>query len=369
MRHGPLIHGQRTLLRPVTPADLPFLQGLWNDGAVMGPVGFPAGLNMTEEKMARWWQKCQSWTATHLLIETPAGTPLGESGWGFMDTPGMLELKLARDYWGQGYAADALGALLDYLFRHTAIEGAVVTPHRQNAAARRLYRHFNFQPGSPPAGPADEDYEVWTLSRSHPPRRPDTLLFDWGGVLMRTEDDGGRRRWEAKLELPAGGVDRAVFQSDAWRQAQLGGCTVEACWEAIGASLRLGPAELARFRHDFWAGDRLNRPLIRGIERWKAAGYRVAILSNYSLELEALLAEQGVRALFDPVVVSAREGIMKPSSQLFWRALDRIGASPADALFVDDFPENVAGARNVGLHAVHFQETHQALEEIEEVLR
>jgi FMN phosphatase YigB (HAD superfamily)/RimJ/RimL family protein N-acetyltransferase len=369
MSHGPLIHGQRTLLRPVTPADLPFLQALWNDGAVMQHVGFPAGLDMTEEKMARWWEKCQSWTATHLLIETPAGTPLGESGWGFMDTPGMLELKLAPSHWGQGYAADALGALLDYLFRHTTIEGAVVTPHRQNAAARRLYRGSGFQPDSPSSDSEDEDYERWTLPRPHPPRQPGTLIFDWGGVLMRTEDDGGRRRWEAKLGLPAGGADRAVFQSDAWRRAQLGQCSVDECWEAIGASLGLGPADLARFRHDFWAGDRLNRPLLRRIGEWKAAGYRVALLSNYSLELEALLDEQGVRGLFDPAVISAQEGVMKPGSHLFWRALNRMGASPADALLVDDFYENVTGARNVGLHAVHFRDTHQTVAEIEEVLR
>ncbi len=368
MSHGPLIHGQRTRLRAVTPADLPFLGALWNDGAVMQHVGFPGGLGMTEEKTARWWEGCQSWTATHLLIETPAGTPLGETGWGFMDTPGLLELKLARAHWGQGYAADALGALLGYLFGHTAIEQAVVTPHRRNAAARRLYRRFNFQPAPQPAD-ADDDYERWTLTRPHPPRQADTLIFDWGGVLMRTEDDGGRRRWESELGLPAGGADRAVFQSDAWRRAQLGGCSVEECWEAIGASLGLGGADLARFRHDFWAGDRLNMPLVRQIEGWNAAGYRVALLSNYSLELDALLREQGVRGLFHPVVISAQEGVMKPGSHLFWRALDRIGASPAEALLVDDFYENIAGARHVGLHAVHFRDTRQTLREIEEVLR
>ena len=369
MSHGPLVHGQRTLLRPVTPADLPFLQALWNDGEVMQHVGFPAGLDMTEDKMARWWERCQGWTATHLLIETPAGRPLGESGWGFMDTPGMLELKLARAHRGQGYGADALDALLDYLFDHTTVEQAVVTPHRKNAAAGRLYRRFNFRLISPEAAPADEDYEVWALSRPHPPRKPDTLVFDWGGVLMRTEDDSGRRGWEAELGLPAGGADRAVFQSDAWREAQLGRCSVDECWKAIGASLGLGRAELARFRHDFWVGDRLNRPLVRRIERWRAAGYRVALLSNYSLELEALLDEQGVRELFDPVVISAQEGIIKPGSHLFWRALNRIGVTPAEALLVDDFYENVSGARNVGLHAVHFRDTGQALGEIEEVLQ
>lgn len=333
----------------------------------MEHVGFPAGLGMTADKMDRWWERCQTWTATHLLVETLDGTPLGETGWGFMDTPGMLELKLARAYWGKRYATDVLAALLDYLFRSTTVRQAVATPRRQNTAAVRLYRRFGFQPNSP-AADLDDGYEWLTLARSEPPRKPSVLVFDWGGLLMRTEDDRGRRSWEARLGLPAGGADRAVFGSDAWRRAQLGRSSVEACWEAIGGALGLGSAELAEFRRDFWIGDRLNRPLVQHICQWQAAGYRAAVLSNYSLELEDLLVEQGVDGLFDPVVISAQEGLMKPGAHLFWITLNRLGVSPTDALFVDDFAENVAGAAMVGLHTVHFQGNRQVVEEIEEVL-
>jgi len=367
MSYGPIIHGRRTLLRPVSPADFPFLQALWNDGAVMQHVGFPAGLNMTEEKMARWWERCQTWTATHLIVENFDGSPLGETGWGFMDTPGMLELKLARAHWGQGYATDALAVLLDYLFGRTAVDQAVVTPHCQNTAAVRLYRCLGFRPTSAPDD-LEDGYQYWTLPRPEPPPKPRVLVFDWGGVLMRTQDDRGRRMWESRLGLPAGGADRAVFGSDAWRRAQLGQSSVEACWEATGDALGLGPADLAEFRHDFWIGDRLNRPLIQHIRQWQAAGYQVALLSNYSLELEALLNEHGVDGLFNPVVISAQEGVLKPGAHLFWIALNRLGASPADVLFVDDFAENVAGAANVGLHAIHFRANRQAVAEIEEVL-
>jgi len=365
---GPTIFGARVTLRPVTPADLPFLQSLWNDGQVMQYVGAPAGLGMTGEKMAQWWDKCQSWTATHLIVETLNGVPIGESGWGFVDIPGMLELKLARAHWGQGLAGDALEALLNYIFDRTAIREVIVTPHRENTAARKLYRRLGFQPTSPP--PNFNHFECWTLSRSHP-QFPNTLIFDWGGVLMRTEDDRGRRYWEAQLGLPAGAADRAVFESAAWREAQLGLCTVGECWTAIGRSLGLTPTRLAQFRRDFWAGDQLNRPLIQRIHRWRAAGSpvaKIALLSNYSPELDNLLDEHQVRSLFNPVIVSAYEGIMKPASRLFWRALNRIGVSPAEALFVDDFSGNVAGARSVGLHAVQFRDTQQASEEITRLL-
>jgi putative hydrolase of the HAD superfamily len=331
---------------------------------------------MTDEKITAWWERCQHWTATHLIVEaqdgsptgTPAGAPVGETGWGFRNVPGMLEIKLARAYWGKGYASDTLAGLLGYILNETTIERVIVNPHRENIPARRLYRRFGFQPDLPPTD-SGGDWDDWTLSRSHRPPLPSTLIFDWGGVLMRTEDDHGRREWEARLGLPAGGADRAVFESDAWQRAQLGQCAVQGCWNAIGDSLGLAPAALAQFRRDFWAGDRLNRVLVQRIREWKAAGYRVALLSNYSPELETLLDEHRLHQLFHPVIISAFEGVMKPASRLFWRALNRIGISPAEALLVDDFVENVAGARNVGLHAVRFQGSQQAVSEIEELLQ
>ncbi len=368
MDGGPLIQNDRVRLRPVqAPTDLPFLQALWNDGRVMRYVGFPDGLGMTEGKMDRWWDRCQTWTATHLIIETLDGAPIGESGWGFMDQAGMLDIKLAPAYWGQAYAVRALEALLDYLWTWTTIPELIVEPHRKNQAARRLYQRLGFQPAPRPAD-LDPKHDLWTLSRPHAPLSPKTLIFDWGGVLMRTADDGGRRAWEARLALPAGGADRAVFQSEAWLDAQLGRCSSEQCWAAIGASLGLSPADLEQFRHDFWAGDRLDGTLIQKIRDWKAAGYQIALLSNYSLELELLLDQRQLRTLFDPIIISAHEGMMKPASRLYWRALARIGVPPAEGLFVDDFIANIAGARNVGLHAVHFRDRDQTITEIEESL-
>jgi epoxide hydrolase-like predicted phosphatase len=115
-------------------------------------------------------------------------------------------------------------------------------------------------------------------------------------------------------------------------------------------------------------GDRLDQALVQRIREWKAAGYRVALLSNYTPELDALVDEHRLRQLFDAIVISAHEGVMKPASRLFWRALNRIGIGPAEALFVDDFAENVAGARSVGLYAVQFRDTQKAITEIEKHL-
>jgi FMN phosphatase YigB (HAD superfamily)/RimJ/RimL family protein N-acetyltransferase len=368
MSDGPTIASGRIRLRPVTPADHPFLRTLWNDGRVMRHVGYPAGLGMTDERMAAWWEGCRRWAATHLLIETVAGTPIGETGWGFPGDPGLLECKLAPAWWGQGYAAEALAALSDYIWAHTTLQHLSVTPHRENEAARQLYRRLGFSPAPPPDDLDCGECDYWIRQRSGTPPAPHALIFDWGGVMMRTHDDRGRRAWERRLGLPPGAADRAVFDSRAWNEAQLGRLAADAAWRAIGDALGLTDDDLARFRRDFFGGDRLNEELVADIGRWRAAGHPVALLSNYTPELDRFLDQHHVRHLFDPIVISAHEGIMKPAAWIYWRVLNRAGLTPADALFVDDAAGNVAGARRVGMHAVHFQNTDQAVVAIERTL-
>jgi FMN phosphatase YigB (HAD superfamily) len=279
-----------------------------------------------------------------------------------------LECKLAPSWWGQGYASEALDCMIDFLFQHTTVSHLSVTPHPANDAACRLYRRRGFRPAPAPDALECSDCDYWVLPRPGNPPSPHALIFDWGGVLMRTRDDSGRRDWERLLRLPPRGADRAVFESRAWHNAQLGRLPAEAAWRTIGDSLGLGDADLARFRRDFWSGDQLNEALLTRIIDWRAAGHPVALLSNFSAELTEFLDAHQVRHVFDPIIVSAHEGIMKPAAWLYWRTLNRIGINPAEALFVDDATQNIDGAQRVGMHTIYFRDTAQAIEEIERIL-
>ncbi|MEA1014572.1 HAD family phosphatase [Sphingosinicella sp. LY1275] len=54
---------------------------------------------------------------------------------------------------------------------------------------------------------------------------------------------------------------------------------------------------------------------------------------------------------FHDIVVSGEEKLLKPDPAIYFRALDRFGLKPAEALFVDDRAINVEGARAVGMAA------------------
>ena len=87
-------------------------------------------------------------------------------------------------------------------------------------------------------------------------------IFDWGGVLMRTVDAGGRRKWEKKLGLPLYAVDRVVHGSRSWKQAQSGTISDAEYWADVAAQLALDDETLSEFRRDYFGGDRLDQEMV-----------------------------------------------------------------------------------------------------------
>jgi epoxide hydrolase-like predicted phosphatase len=195
------------------------------------------------------------------------------------------------------------------------------------------------------------------------------IIFDIGGVLLRTHDQSYRRKWETRLGLEPGGAARLIFDSDLGRQAQLGRVTLQDVWAWAGELLGLSAGDLADFERDFWAGDRLDRDLARTV-RELHAHYRTALLSNsWVRDGWALADELGLADAFDVCVVSAEVGVVKPDPRIYHITLERLGVLPAEAVFVDDFVENVVAARRIGMQAIHFTDPLLARQQLEDVLR
>jgi putative hydrolase of the HAD superfamily len=85
----------------------------------------------------------------------------------------------------------------------------------------------------------------------------------------------------------------------------------------------------------------------------RAAGLRLAVVSNWDCSLASVLSEVGLGGAFDAVVVSAEAGAKKPEREIFELALSRLRCEPGESLFVGDSLEtDVRGASAAGLRAV-----------------
>lgn len=103
--------------------------------------------------------------------------------------------------------------------------------------------------------------------------------------------------------------------------------------------------------------NRGTRPLpeIRPFLATLASRYRLSILSNthHRPLVEQNLMAMGVRDLMAQVVTSDTVGVRKPAAQIFTTALNQLGITAAQALFIGDtYRDDYLGATGAGLHAI-----------------
>ncbi len=109
-------------------------------------------------------------------------------------------------------------------------------------------------------------------------------------------------------------------------------------------------AGLVRREIDFWSN--FDERVLAWARELRDAGLRTGILSNMPLPIgESLRVTPGFLDHFDQVTFSYELGVLKPEREIYEYALRGLGVAPAEALFLDDRPENVEGARAIGLRA------------------
>ena len=126
---------------------------------------------------------------------------------------------------------------------------------------------------------------------------------------------------------------------------------------------------MREFTDHYWAGLAHNEELVGFLRDARAAGYRLALLTNNVQEWEPRWRPKWpIDELFETVVDSGFVGLRKPDPAIFALTLSRLELPPEACVFIDDLEPNVVAAREIGLHAVHFRETDQAIGEVLEVL-
>jgi 2-haloacid dehalogenase len=85
-----------------------------------------------------------------------------------------------------------------------------------------------------------------------------------------------------------------------------------------------------------------------------AAGTRLLVLSNMPVDVLHVLDRFEWLDLFDGIVVSGRERVIKPDPAIYRILVDRHRVDPSTTAFVDDRVENVEAATALGFRGVHF---------------
>lgn len=193
-------------------------------------------------------------------------------------------------------------------------------------------------------------------------------IFDYGGVLMRTEDMAPRRKWAARIGMPTRRLEKLVFDNPVSARATIGLASVEDIWQHVAERLSLNPDELVKLRKDFWDGDRLDTILTDFVSSQRPM-CRTAVLSNAWPGTRRVFEQRPeLTAAFETWIISAEEGIAKPDPEIFMRALGRLEVSAEEVAFVDDMAVNVEAACKLGMAGIEFHTTEQTLRDLQRLL-
>jgi len=188
--------------------------------------------------------------------------------------------------------------------------------------------------------------------------RPETIFFDFGGVLA---EEGFREGLTAIARSL--GRDPVEFVPLAYEMAWDTGFVVGRCDEAgFWRAFREATGIEAAAASDAWLSDMVlsrfvPRPLMFALaDAARSAGMRTAILSDQTEWLERLDARHDVFSHFDAVFNSYRHGLSKRDAAFFELALAAMGTRAEASLFIDDAPRNVDLAASLGFHTILYRD-------------
>lgn len=185
---------------------------------------------------------------------------------------------------------------------------------------------------------------------------PDTVIFDLGGVLI----DWNPRYLYRQLFDDEAAMEHFLAEvcSPAWNEQQDAGRPWD---EAIDLLLARFPAQapLIRAYRERWE-DMLGGPLhgtVVILHALQARGVRLYALTNWSHDTFVIARQHyPFLQIFEDIVVSGTERLIKPDPAIFQLLLSRGGIDPASAVYIDDTQRHVDAARALGMRGVLFRD-------------
>ncbi len=179
-----------------------------------------------------------------------------------------------------------------------------------------------------------------------PSQNINTIIFDCFGVILKPLILG----WYKEKRLDRGFVDEKLGQTlvgfDMGRLSEDDLLDYFLQYEGIGLSKD-------QLRNEIDSYIDIDNDMVQVIQNLKQNNFKIALLSNANhtiFDRKIFQMYPDFKGLFDEIVVSSKVQMVKPSPDIFLYTLDRLGAKPAEAIFIDDGAENVQAAHNLGIN-------------------
>ncbi|HCL00562.1 MAG TPA: hypothetical protein DHW42_10725 [Candidatus Marinimicrobia bacterium] len=182
-----------------------------------------------------------------------------------------------------------------------------------------------------------------------------TIFFDLGNVLVHVDKDLAIREI---ANLP--GFDLNMVM-------QIAASNIETAFEKGLFSIAGYIGELQQqydVLHDITAEQlvaiwqkpfTINQPVWKLVPTLKRQAAVILLSNTNELHIRAIEEKYSLLKELDNAVLSFQVGARKPEELIYREALKIAAADPDECLFIDDLPENVAAARQMGIHSHRFE--------------
>ncbi len=179
------------------------------------------------------------------------------------------------------------------------------------------------------------------------------VAFDLGNVMVDVQEHIPA----SKLARLSGQPEDRVFEEVFSPEKKAGFESGKVSWaDHASAAIRslgipVSEPELRRIYHESLIPDEA----VLGIVSEVAEKMQITIASNTS-EPHWEWAQENLpfASRFDPPILSYQVGAMKPDAEFYEALIERSGFEPSEIFFTDDRPENIDGARSLGITAFLF---------------
>ena len=196
--------------------------------------------------------------------------------------------------------------------------------------------------------------------------RIESVIFDWGGVLIEDPAPGLMQYCAQVLAVAKEKYMEAhnIFAADF----QKGSVSEDTFWERICKELSLPkPAVRSLWTDAFKAAYVPKEEMFSMAASLRENGYKTAVLSN--TEAPAMrYFHQLQYDMFDALVFSCAEGTKKPERRIYELTVRKLSSRPEQSVFIDDKQEYIDGAKEAGLNTILFRDIDRVKNELAEML-
>jgi len=189
-----------------------------------------------------------------------------------------------------------------------------------------------------------------------------SIIFDWGGVLI--DDPGPALVRYCADALGVAKEDYIKAHREFAADFQKDCITEDTFWACICSELNVPkPNTTLLWAQAFKTVYSPKKDMFNLASCLQKNGYKIALLSNAEIPTMRYFYQQRYD-MFDVLIFSCAEGTKKPERKIYELALEKLGNKPNQTVFIDDRPNCVNGAKEIGLNTILFESADQVKAEL-----